>query len=174
MKKKLIFAISIIGLLLVSGCVPGSNQTTDYQKNLEGKSDFCLYSKTETIELNTDISKVKMEPISVEYGSGDGFKWTESKYEDVEIKTLTSDDGKSMINKISTKSSSYETTRGIRVGDNITKLEDLYKESLIFSESVESCYYLYDPEDDIGFKKIYFYIKNNTINMIVIEDSIDG
>ena len=92
----------------------------------------------------------------------------------IEIKALISDDNKSIINKISTESAVYETSRGIKVGDNTRKLRDLYKEHLAYSESVERKYYVYDPENDIGFKRIYFYVDDDIINEIIIEDGIDG
>ena len=168
--KKLISVIGIIVLLLLSGCDLGAEH-----KNIGEKSEFCLISETIVIELNMDISKVNKEPISVALGSGDGFDWAVNQYDDIEIKTLLSDDDKNIINRISTQSPNYETARGIRVGDGVAKLLDLHKEDLAHSKSPEAEYYLFDPEDDIGFKKIYFYIdKNDAIHTIVMEDGIDG
>ncbi|MEE1258459.1 MAG: hypothetical protein UHN47_18435, partial [Lachnospiraceae bacterium] len=97
-----------------------------------------------------------------------------NKYEDVEIRAMISDDNESIISKISTESAAYETTRGIKVGDNTKKLKDLYKDYLIYSESIERKYYVYDPDNDIGFKRIFFYVENDVINKIIIEDGIDG
>ena len=149
--------------------VGGKNENDE-----KSKSEFCLISEETIIELNSDLSKVQMKPIRVENGSGDGFKWTDNKYDNIEIKALISDDNKSIINKISTESAVYETSRGIKVGDNTRKLRDLYKEHLAYSESVERKYYVYDPENDIGFKRIYFYVDDDIINEIIIEDGIDG
>ncbi len=171
--KRLIAILGAMLMLLISGCAPDSNKVSEH-KNKEEKSEFCLISETATIELNTDISKIDMEPISTENGSGDGFKWIINKYSDIEIKTLLSDDNKNIINKISTTSPAYKTTKGVKVGDSVEKLTELYKEYLVHSKSVEFDYYLFDPENDIGFRKIYFYIENDTINKIVIEDGIDG
>ena len=136
--------------------------------------EFCLISENTIIELNSDMANISMKPTSVEHGSGDGFKWTDNKYEDVEIRAMISDDNKSIINKISTESTAYETTRGIKVGDNTKKLKDLYKDYLTYSESIERKYYVYDPDNDIGFKRIFFYVENDVINKIIIEDGIDG
>ena len=94
--KKLIAVIGAMLILLISGCTPDSNQEVEH-KDKEEKSEFCLISETATIELNTDISKLNMETISAENGSGDGFKWTINKYRDIEIKTVLSDDNKNII-----------------------------------------------------------------------------
>ncbi len=166
--KKAIAVMCAVTLLLISGCAGG------YEENEMVVSEFCLISDDVIIELNADIAKIDIEPLSVEYGSGDGFKWTINKYEDVEIKTLLSDENINLINKVSTEAPLYKTTRGIKVGDDITKLEKLYNEYLTYSKSPEKTYYVYDPEDDIGFKRIYFYVKNNKISKIIIEDGIDG
>ena len=185
--KNNILILVIISLLLLIGCKDDNPQkvsppesendktfTTVGYGEEEEKTEFCLISESVIIQLNTDLSQLHMEPISVENGSGDGFKWTDNKYEDVEIKALISDDNKSIINKISTESSAYETTGGIKVGDSVVKLKDVYEEDLIYSESIERNYYLYDPDNDIGFNKIYFYCTNDTITRIVIENGIDG
>ena len=188
--KKLILFLVIIALLMISGCkdnkpkniyLPEAKNDKIYttvggeNENAENsKTEFCLISESAIIELNSNLSKLMMEPISVEQGSGDGFKWTDNKYEDVEIRALISDDNESIINKISTESAAYETARGIKVGDNTKKLKDLYKEYLTYSESIERKYHVYDPDNDIGFKRIFFYVENDVINKIIIEDGIDG
>ncbi len=185
--KKITLILLIITLLMMAGC-KDNKQNSLYLPEAENdkifttvggdeekeKTEFCLISNNIIIELNTDMSKLHMQPTSVENGSGDGFRWTNNKYEDVEIKALISDDNKSIINKISTESTAYETSRGIKVGDSVVKLKDIYNEKLIYSESVERKYYMYDPDNDIGFNRIYFYCTNDTITRIVIENGIDG
>lgn len=185
--KKITLILLMITLLMVAGCkdynqknihLPETENdkiyTTVGGNEEKEKTEFYLASKNTIIELNTDISKLQMQPTSVEQGSGDGFRWTNNKYEDIEIKALISDDNKSIINKISTESTAYQTSRGIKVGDSVVKLKDMYKENLIYSESVERKYYMYDPDNDIGFNRIYFYCTNDTITRIVIENGIDG
>lgn len=185
--KKITLILLMITLLMITGCKDNNTNnlylpeakndniyTTVGDDEQKEKTEFCLASKNTIIELNSDMSKLQMQPTSVEQGSGDGFRWTNNKYEDVEIKALISDDNKSIINKISTESTAYETSRGIKVGDSVVKLKDIYKENLTYSESVERKYYMYDPDNDIGFKRIYFYVENNVINKIIIEDGIDG
>lgn len=137
------------------------------------QTEFCLISTDTAIELNSDIEKVNLKPLSVEHGSGDGFKWTENKYADVVIKVLYSDDGKGFINRITTTSPNYETARGLKVGDGVSKLTDTY-DDLKYSETIEESYYVYDPETDIGFKRIFFYVENDSVREIVVEDGIDG
>ena len=188
--KKITLTLIVITLFMIPGCKDKTSKTLyfpeskndkvytaiggGYEKDEKNKTEFCFIAENVIIELNSDISNIHMEPISVESDFGDGFKWTNNKYENVEIKTLLSDDNKNMINKISTKSSDYKTTRGIKVGDNTAKLKHLYKEYLTYSESDERKYYMYDPEDDIGFKRIYFYVEKDIIEKIIIEDGIDG
>lgn len=185
--KKTNLILLMITLLTFTGCkdnstknfyIPETKNDNIYTSvggdEAKEKTEFCLVSKNTIIELDSDMSKLQMKPISVEPGSGDGFRWTDNKYEDVEIKALISDDNKSIINKISTESPAYETSRGIKVGDSVTKLEDTYKEDLTYSQSVERKYYVYDPDNDIGFKRIFFYVENNAIYKIIIEDGIDG
>lgn len=188
--KKITLILLMITLVMITGCkdnktkniyLPEAKNDKIYttvggknENDEKSKSEFCLISEETIIELNSDLSKVQMKPIRVENGFGDGFKWTDNKYDNIEIKALISDDNKSIINKISTESAVYETSRGIKVGDNTRKLRDLYKEHLAYSESVERKYYVYDPENDIGFKRIYFYVDDDIINEIIIEDGIDG
>ncbi len=185
--KKITLILVMIALITITGCKDNNTKnlylpeakndkiyTTVGGDEEKEKTEFCLVSKNAIIELNSDMSKLQIQPTSVEQGSGDGFRWTDNKYEDVEIKALISDDNKSIINKISTESPAYETSRGIKVGDSVTKLKDTYKENLTYSESVERKYYVFDPDNDIGFKRIYFYVENDAVNKIIIEDGIDG
>ena len=170
MKK--VFLLSLVMLLLVSGCASGMNQTNE--NTIEAESEFCLISDEETIELGMDISEVTMEPISTEQGSGDGFRWTINKYDNIEVKTLLTDDQKNVINKASTESPTYHTPRGIKPGDSVSKLKEMYPKHLAHSQSPEIEYYVFDPEDDIGFLRIYFYIEDDSVIQIMIENGIDG
>ena len=183
--KKLTLFMMVIALLAIAGCKDSKKELylpeakndkiyTTIGEDDKYQTEFCLISPKTIIELNLDIKKLNMQPVSVEYGSGDGFKWTENKYEDVLIKALISDNNKEIINRITTTSSNYETVRGIKVGDSVSKLTNTYKDNLEYSESTEKSYYIYDPENDIGFKRIFFYVDNDIINEIVIEDGIDG
>ncbi|MBE7029577.1 MAG: hypothetical protein E7405_04950 [Ruminococcaceae bacterium] len=188
MKRYAIIIFTLIIMMVFTGCkedkknlyLPELTNDKIYttiggkEKQLETKTEFCLVSKTNIIEINSDIEKLNMEPLSVEHGAGDGFKWTIHKYSDIEIKTLLSDNNKSVINKISTKSPVYRTIRYIGVGDSVSKLIDSYKNDLEYSWSIEKSYYVFDPQNDIGFKRIFFYIDNDIINEIIIEDGIDG
>ena len=140
--KKLTLILLMITLLMITGCkdnkknlyLPEATNDKIYttiggeeEKETQTEREFCLISENTIIELNSDMANISMKPTSVEHGSGDGFKWTDNKYEDVEIRAMISDDNESIISKISTESAAYETTRGIKVGDNTKKLKDLYK-----------------------------------------------
>lgn len=168
-KKGILLIISVITLIF-AGCSYGM----DKEPLQEKKTEFSLISQNEIFELNSDISNINLEPVKVEYGSGDGFKWTNNYYADIEIKALYSDDNTTSIIKISTKSSLYETPKGIKVGDVVEKLVNAYREDLLHPEYVDKEYYVYDPENDIGFNRIYFCIENDVINEIIIENGIDG
>ena len=187
--RKLTLILVVIALLTIVGCkdnkknlyLPETKNDKLYttiggedEKKTQAETEFCLISENALIELNSDMANISMVPINVEQGSGDGFKWTENKYADIQIKALLSDDDKWFVNKITTNSSAYETARGISVGDSVSKLKDTYKDNLEYSESIEKSYYVYDPENDIGFKRIFFHVENDSINEIVIEDGIDG
>ena len=188
--KKITLILLIITLLMITGCkddkqknlyLPEAKNDKIYttiggkdEKKTQAETEFYLISENVIIELNSDMANISMVPINVEQGSGDGFKWIENKYVDIQIKALLSDDDRWFINKITTNSSAYETARGISVGDSVSKLKDTYKDNLEYSESIEKSYYVYDPENDIGFKRIYFYVENDVINKIIIEDGIDG
>ena len=187
--KKITLILLMTTLLMITGCkdnkkdlyLPKAKNDKVYttiggedKKKTQAETEFCLISENAFIELNSDMANISMVPINFEQGSGDGFKWTENKYADIQIKALLSNDDKWFINKIITNSSVYETARGICVGDSVSKLKDTYKDNLEYSESIEKSYYVYDPENDIGFKRIFFHVENDSINEIVIEDGIDG
>lgn len=138
--------------------------------------EFALHSDEIDIALNGDITHLKKEPIKVTDGSGDGFKWSEYEYYDITVKALKTDDGdKTNIIKITTSSSAYETNKGIKVGDNVERLKEIYNEHLYYQENIDNGdNYLYDPQDDLGFKKIRFYVEDEIIKTIELEDTIDG
>ena len=171
MMKK-VFLLSFIIILFVSGCASGVNQTNE--NTIEVESGFCLLTENVRIKLGMDISEVTMEPISTEQGSGDGFRWTINKYDNIEVKTLLTDDQKNVINKASTESPAYHTPRGIKPGDSVTKLKETYPKHLTYSQSPEKEYCVFDPEDDLGFHRIYFYIEDDSVSRIVLENGIDG
>ena len=109
--KKVTFILIMITLLMIVGCKV-DNKKNSYLPEAkndeifttvggdEERSEFCFVKEDTIIELNTDMSKLQMQPTSVEQGSGDGFKWTINKYEDVEIKALISDDNKALLTKL--------------------------------------------------------------------------
>ena len=116
-----------------------------------------------------------MEAINVKEDSGDGFQWKDYLYDDAVITALITDDNTESIIKITTTSDNYKTPRGIKVGDNLELLKELYKDNLVkgLTDSNET-YYIYDSEDDIGFNRIYFYLENDNISKIEVINGIDG
>ncbi len=177
MKKIIIATILAVMTLFLIGC---NNSTTEpaKQENVDSPtSDFCLISENKVYELNSEMPFANIKPTNVESGSGDGFKWEIYTYPDIEIKALISEDGKKYINKITTTSSVFHTPRGIKVGDDESKLLEAYKDDLklSFIGRLPGYFgYMYDPEDDVGFNKIYFDFRDDKIERIVVENGIDG
>jgi len=175
MRKIIISILISVTCLLTVSC----NKQIDFSNVVSNPditlSDFALYSDDSEIALNADITNFKREPIKVKEGSGDGFSWREYEYYDIIVKALMTDEGGTNVVKITTSSANYKTSKGIKVGDNIELLKELYNEKLYYQENIDNGnYYLYDPEDDLGFKKIRFYAENEVIKTIELEDTIDG
>ena len=53
------------------------------------------------------------------------------------------------------------------------KLQEKYPEDLEKANS-DKIWYVYNPQNDLGFNRIYFYIENDVITRIIIENGIDG
>ena len=123
-------------------------------------------------KLNADMSTIGKEAISEIEGSGDGFRWKEYAYEDIFVKALLLDGDATNIISISTTSNNYKTPRDIKVGDSLQKLQEEYQEDLTKANSDEILY-VYEPQN-VGFNRIYFYIENDTITKITLENGIDG
>ncbi len=176
MKKIFISSIIAAICLFTTSCDKGIRTSDVIEIPDIAVSEFALCSGDLRIALNGDIAHLKKEPIKVKDGSGDGFSWREYEYYDISVKALKSDDSDiTNIIKITTSSPDYKTSNGIKVGDSVEVLKELYKEHLFYQKNTDSGnYYLYDPENDIGFKKIRFYIEDETIKTIELEDCIDG
>lgn len=123
-------------------------------------------------KLNADVSTINKKPISEKEGRGDGFHWKDYFYEDVSLKALIGDDNSTRIIRISTTSDNYNTPRNIKVGDSLKNLQERYPENLTKALSDEDCY-VYVPQS-IGVNRMYFYLENDKIKKIVIENGIDG
>ena len=155
--------------------VSGDIEINEVKDNQDLNTEFALLADGFTINLNSDISTLNMEAINVKEDSGDGFQWKDYLYEDAVITALITDDNTESIIKITTTSDNYKTPRGIKVGDNLELLKELYKDNLVkgLTDSNET-YYIYDSEDDIGFNRIYFYLENDNISKIEVINGIDG
>ncbi len=125
-----------------------------------------------TYKLNSDIKTIKNQPITQKEGRGDGFHWLECTYDDASVKALIAEDSSSNIIRIETASDVCETYRGIKVGDSLPLLQEKYPEHLTKALSDDICYVFEPPIT--GFNRIYFYLENDTITKIVIENGIDG
>jgi len=141
-------------------------------KNVQDKELLLLSDDNVRFKLNADISTIDKEPISGKEGRGDGFNWRDYSYEDVLVKALIGNDNSTQIIRISTASNKYKTPRDIKVGDSLKKLQEKYPKDLTKGLFNEACY-VYVPQG-IGVNRISFYLENDIITMIVIENGIDG
>lgn len=149
----------------------GVVQFVNFKTNLD--EELLLQSEDGMkFKLNADMSTISKEPISEIEGRGDGFHWKEYTYEDIFVKALIEDNNTTGIILISTTSNNYRTPRDIKVGDTLQDLQEKYKDELTKANSDET-YYIYKPQD-VGFNRIYFYIENDIITEIKLENGIDG
>lgn len=176
MKKTIISILLVVLCFLTVSCNKEVSLSDVVENPDNTMPEFVLHSKDFDIALNGDITHLKKEPIKVKDGVGDGFRWSEYEYYDITVKALKTDEaGITNIIKITTSSPEYETSKGIRVGDSAERLKELYNEYLYYQENADTGdNYLYDPEDDLGFKKIRFYVEDEVIKTIELEDTIDG
>ncbi len=148
------------------------NQTEKTIKEISDKELLLLSEDNIRFKLNADVSTIDKEPISENEGRGDGFHWKEYSYGDIFVKALVGDDNSTQIIRISTTSDNYKTPRDIKVGDGLEKLIEKYPKDLTKTLSDEVCY-VYEPQI-IGFNRIFFYLENDIITKIVLENGIDG
>ena len=146
--------------------------TADAIESVRNKELLLLSDDSIQFKLNADVSTIDKEPISEQEGRGDGFRWIDYSYEDVSVRALIGDDNSTRIIHISTTSNNYKTPREIKVGDSLEKLQEKYPEDLTKGLSDEVCY-VYVPQS-IGVNRIYFYLENDIITKIVVENGIDG
>jgi len=145
--------------------------TADSVEKGRDKELLLLSEDNIQFKLNADISTIDKEPTSEKEGRGDGFHWKDYSYEDVSVRALIGDDATRII-RISTTSNNYKTPRDIKVGDSLKKLQEKYPDDLTKVQSDEICY-VYVPQN-IGVNRIYFYLENDIITKIVVENGIDG
>lgn len=186
MKKKFIIIVSIIVLfVLVVGGIHLINENRITSNNdvindiNEVQTDEIIVEELVlksndgmNFKLNADMSTISKEPISELEGRGDGFHWKEYTYEDIFVKALIVENNSTNIILISTDSNKYKTPRGVKVGDSLPKLQETYSDDLSKANSDEICY-VYEPQE-VGFNRIYFYIENDIITKIMLENGIDG
>lgn len=146
--------------------------TADAIESVRNKELLLLSDDSIQFKLNADVSTIDKEPISEKEGRGDGFYWKDYSYEDVSVRALIGDDNSTRIIHISTTSNNYKTPREIKVGDSLEKLQEKYPEDLTKGLSDEVCY-VYVPQS-IGVNRVYFYLENDIITKIVVENGIDG
>ena len=146
--------------------------TEDTIESIRNKELLLLSKDNIQFKLNADVSTINKKPISEKEGRGDGFHWKDYFYEDVSLKALIGDDNSTRIIRISTTSDNYNTPRNIKVGDSLKNLQERYPENLTKALSDEDCY-VYVPQS-IGVNRMYFYLENDKIKKIVIENGIDG
>lgn len=201
MKKKIIIPIAIILILGIiiginnyingakvntgiepdsfTSTVSGEKNKVDNTSNIgiikDTHEEYYLINDEIKVLLNFEMPVFNKEPINESEGRGDGFHWKDYMYDDIEIHALIGDDGIERCNRVITKSKNYKTPRGIKVGDSLQELQEKYPEDLE-KALTDPWYniYIYHPEDEIGFNRIFFSLENDIITEIKLENGIDG
>ncbi len=142
MKKQILGIIFILALQLA--CAQQSKKTVDYDLNFDDSKyndsatvEFCLQdSKNRNFCLYHNIRKVKdfdyeKYDIVADWSKGsDIIRWEKQETEDFSV-TWSHDNG--VIVRLITTSPEWQTKRGVKVGDPITKVEKLYGPDSNFS-----------------------------------------
>ncbi len=160
------------GIWIVRTFQDTTDKFFDNVRSMAEKELLLLAKDNIQFKLNADVSTIDKEPIIEKQGRGDGFRWKDYSYEDVSVRALIGDDNLTQIIRITTTSNNYKTPRDIKVGDSLQKLQEKYPKDLTKTLSDGICYE-YMPEG-IGVNRIYFYIENDIVTKIVIENGIDG
>lgn len=150
-------------------------QETDNENNNQ-ETEFALLSGNSKLVLGKEITDFPKVPISTTENRGDGFVWDDIAYDDIQIRVVkNTDDGSHPILEMVTTSNNYETPRGIKVGDDAKTLEEAYLGYIEKDHHGDwGDYYIFSPEDELGFFKIMFYTENDVITKISVFDGIDG
>ncbi len=142
----------------------------------EFMKEFTLILGETKATIGAEFTTFKKVPVSQKEDRGDGFHWIDYTYDDIEITAMfDGEDVKQYIHAMQTTSSNYQTPRGIKVGDSLESLQSAYPEDLTKNiwNTEETEYVYYSPEK-YGFNRIFFYLKNDSIIRIRIENGIDG
>ena len=144
--------------------------------NEEFMKEFSLSSNETKARIGAELTSFEKEPIFQKEDRGDGFHWIDYTYDDIEVTAMfDGDDIKQYIHAIETNSSNYETTRKIKVGDSLESLKAAYPEDLNPNVwNTEETEYVYYSPEKYGFNRIFFFLKNDVITRIRIENGIDG
>lgn len=144
--------------------------------NEEFMKEFSLSSNETKARIGAELTSFEKEPISQKEDRGDGFHWIDYTYDDIEVTAMfDGDDIKQYIHAMETNSSNYETTRKIKVGDSLESLKVAYPEDLNQNVwNTEETEYVYYLPEKYGFNRIFFFLKNDVITRIRIENGIDG
>ena len=144
--------------------------------NEEFMKEFSLSSNETKARIGAELTSFEKEPISQKEDRGDGFHWIDYTYDDIEVTAMfDGDDIKQYIHAMETNSSNYETTRKIKVGDSLESLKVAYPEDLNQNVwNTEETEYVYYSPEKYGFNRIFFFLKNDVITRIRIENGIDG
>lgn len=195
-----VVAIILIGFMIIKFVKSNQNNNRNFNEEMSGDfsgeiglhqsgemednwlhneifmQEFTLISDKSKATLGADFKTFEKEPISKKEDRGDGFHWIDYAYDDINVTAMfDGDDVNQYIHVIETTSSNYETFRGIKVGDSLESLKNTYLEDLNQNiwNTAETEYVYYSPEK-YGFNRIFFFLKNDVITRIRIENGIDG
>lgn len=138
--------------------------------------EFALISNETKATIGAELTTFEKEYVSQKENRSDGFHWIDYTYDDIEVTAMfDGEDVKQYIHAMETKSSNYETTRKIKVGDTLETLKAAYPEDLNQNEwNTEEIEYVYYSPEKYGFNRIFFFLKDDVITRIRIENGIDG
>lgn len=142
----------------------------------EFMKEFAFISRETKAVIGAELTTFEKEPISQKEDRGDGFHWIDYTYDDIEITAMfDGEDINQYIHAMQTTSSDYQTLRGIKVSDSLESLQSAYPEDLTQNiwNTEETEYVYYSPEE-YRFNRIFFFLKDNVITRIRIENGIDG
>jgi len=155
---------------LSSEAEPLYQKLQEYSITIDGKS-LGLGSQVGAFPWETTLEKR-----SADYWSMDGFDSFEITCEDgTIIQGLRGegikDENNGLITEISTSNPAYQTYRGACVGMSSADVLALYPEAVpAKADQTGYCF----TDEGIGFKRIFFWVKDDVLTSIVIEDGIDG
>jgi hypothetical protein len=159
MKKSAVLFIVLSILLAACGAAPSNLKESDLSFALDGKS-YALKTDAQPLLDALGSGYALIEAPSCLYQGND----KTFEYESIVIYTIPVD-GKDIIDEIDLTGGSYETSRGIKIGDTLEDIRKAYGESY-FDDGGIIEYNLSGDKSDIKSPKIYFEMTDGKVSCI--------